>query len=226
MGRRQRVGIPPLRCTARSKRSQEGCRRWSVPGATCCPSHGGASPQAGRLATVRLSLAELAQTDPRPPRAVLADAILIVDLVQQDALAAVRTGAMTADDGQRLLEIARYSGSIVQLANNVGLSMTGDDGLVSIETATDIASDALAAVVGGLVGLIEVRTPEDVVFAERVEEWARSALRCRLRGTQPPAFPVREVVVSTELVFAGRDPQPGQPQPDVVDVELGGVWWG
>jgi hypothetical protein len=53
------------RCTARSSRTGEPCRRFPVRGATVCPSHGGRAPQVQRAAelrlaeaTVRASLAE------------------------------------------------------------------------------------------------------------------------------------------------------------------------
>jgi len=68
MGRRQRVGIAPIHCSARCKpRGGERSRMRAVPGTTVCRQHGGESPQALARAQVRLTLAELASTDPRQP---------------------------------------------------------------------------------------------------------------------------------------------------------------
>ena len=47
----------------------------AVPGTTVCRQHGGESPQALARAQVRLTLAELASTDPRPMAEVLRDAV-------------------------------------------------------------------------------------------------------------------------------------------------------
>ena len=41
-------------CTAKSKRSQERCRRSAVPGATVCKMHGGAIPAVKAKANLRL----------------------------------------------------------------------------------------------------------------------------------------------------------------------------
>jgi hypothetical protein len=46
------------RCTAKSKRSGQQCRRWAALGATVCVVHGGGSPQARRAAKARLAEAE------------------------------------------------------------------------------------------------------------------------------------------------------------------------
>lgn len=43
------------RCTARSRRSGELCRRWAIRGGTVCIMHGGKAPQVQRKAAERLA---------------------------------------------------------------------------------------------------------------------------------------------------------------------------
>lgn len=50
----------PQRCTARSKRSGEQCKRWATPGAAVCRMHGGKAPQVEAAARRRLQAAEAA----------------------------------------------------------------------------------------------------------------------------------------------------------------------
>jgi hypothetical protein len=56
--RRPRAGRPePVRCTARSSRTGEDCKRWATHGAVVCRSHGAAAPQVQRAARRRLEQA-------------------------------------------------------------------------------------------------------------------------------------------------------------------------
>jgi hypothetical protein len=59
MGRRQRLGVPPIHCSARSKRTHEQCRDWATPGTLVCRLHGGESPGALARARVRLTFGEV-----------------------------------------------------------------------------------------------------------------------------------------------------------------------
>lgn len=43
-----------VRCRAHSSRTGQQCKRWSIRGGYCCPSHGGRSPQVRRAAERRL----------------------------------------------------------------------------------------------------------------------------------------------------------------------------
>jgi len=125
MGRRQRVGISPIHCSARCKpRGGERCRMRAVPGTTVCRQHGGESPQALARAQVRLTLAELASTDPRPMAEVLRDAVALADVAQRDCWSALRAGELTPAVADRLLETARYSAALVKVAVGSGLPCT------------------------------------------------------------------------------------------------------
>jgi hypothetical protein len=218
MGRRQRLGIPPIHCSARAKHSGERCKNWARPGTLVCRYHGGESPQALARAQVRLTLGELAQADPRPMAEVLRDAVALADVAQRDVWSALRNGEVDASVADRLLEVARYSAALVQVAVNAGLPLHEDDTRVPVETFSDVAAAALADVADTLTGLVEVRSPDDVAYRERVSTWSRDALRARLRSEPLPPFPVRAAVAEPEIVYAGRDDR--QPEADVVDVEF------
>jgi hypothetical protein len=96
----------------------------AVPGTTVCRQHGGESPQALARAQVRLTLAELASTDPRPMAEVLRDAVALADVAQRDCWSALRAGELTPAVADRLLETARYSAALVKVAVGSGLPCT------------------------------------------------------------------------------------------------------
>lgn len=50
-----------VRCRAH-RRDGSPCKRWSIRGGFCCPSHGGSAPQVRRAARWRLTEAALART--------------------------------------------------------------------------------------------------------------------------------------------------------------------
>lgn len=50
--------VPARRCTATSKRTGQPCRRWAVPGAAVCTTHGGKAPQVVAAAQRRIMAAE------------------------------------------------------------------------------------------------------------------------------------------------------------------------
>ena len=146
----------------------------AVPGTTVCRQHGGESPQALARAQVRLTLAELAITDPRPMAEVLRDAVALADVAQRDCWSALRAGELTPAVADRLLETARYSAALVKVAVDSGLPLHDDDDRVPLEGFSDVAADALASIVDQLTGVIEVRSADDVDTA-----WRSTGLRVR-----------------------------------------------
>jgi len=44
----------PRRCTAKSSRSQQRCKKWAIEHGTVCRTHGGAAPQVRKAALDRL----------------------------------------------------------------------------------------------------------------------------------------------------------------------------
>lgn len=175
-------------------------------GTLVCRLHGGLSPQALACGQVRLSLSEIAQANPRPLAEVLRDAVALADVAQRDCWSALRAGELDASVADRLLEVARYSAALVQVAVNAGLPLHDDDARVPVEAFSDVAAAALASVADTLVGLVEVRSPEDIACREQVSEWARDALRARLRSELPPPLPVRTTIAEPETPGQHRGP--------------------
>jgi hypothetical protein len=153
-----------------------------------------------------LSLSEIAQANPRPLAEVLRDAVALADVAQRDCWSALRAGELDASVADRLLEVARYSAALVQVAVNAGLPLHDDDARVPVEAFSDVAAAALASVADTLVGLVEVRSPEDIACREQVSEWARDALRARLRSELPPPLPVRTTIAEPETPGQHRGP--------------------
>src|SRR4029450_1479366 len=89
---------------------------------------------------VRLSLSEIAQANPRPLAEVLRDAVALADVAQRHCCSALRPGELDASVADRLLEVARYSAALVQVAVNAGLPLHDDDARVPVEAFSDVGA--------------------------------------------------------------------------------------
>lgn len=95
--RRFHKQIPSKRCSAKSSRTGEPCRHWSMVGADVCQSHGGRAPQVRRAAEARITLAEaLANGSPRRHAwEVLDDALHAADALFRQVLDEIRIDGTT-----------------------------------------------------------------------------------------------------------------------------------
>ena len=94
------------RCTAKSKQSQERCKRAATPGTNVCANHGSRAPQVKRKAALRLleladpaiaTLArEMVQADSSADRQKAANSIL-------DRVGVVRGFSITSEDAKHSL---------------------------------------------------------------------------------------------------------------------------
>ncbi|MEV7268334.1 hypothetical protein AB0N38_32735 [Micromonospora aurantiaca] len=106
---------PPVKCSAKAKRTGEKCERWAVPGRLQCKLHGGlGGPHAGRLAAedqagATLTLAQMMANNPgRPVWEVILDSIRTVDVLAQAARDDVAAGKVTTAEGiERVAGLAR-----------------------------------------------------------------------------------------------------------------------
>jgi hypothetical protein len=97
------------RCTATARTSGVRCKRWPVPGARVCRSHGGAAPQVRRMAAERVDFERLiAVASARSPHDVMAYAVVVADAL---LAAAVQSGglAVMAEAAERAARVARMA---------------------------------------------------------------------------------------------------------------------
>lgn len=185
-----RGGVPPIRCSAHSKRTGELCRRYAKPGTTTCASHWGASPQAVAKAEVRMTLAQLLGQDPRTPWEVVLDATHTADVLMRDTKAKLLVGEnVTVEQVDRLLELTTYAHKLASVAIQTGAAERvaatyernlREEGQV-LATALETVLDGVERYLTGL-GLDAGR-----VIALRA--WAVEAAATRLEGGDVPALP-------------------------------------
>ena len=185
MGKRPH-GVPPIRCSARN-RQRERCGQWAVPGTIVCRHHGGYSPQAVRLASVRLTLGELARTDPRSLREVLADAVHLADLAQRDYLGAVQHGEADTATVGRMLESARYAATLAKIALDSGampLDAAPAPGLVRTDDAlAAVVPAVMATMADALAEAVGQSSAEDVQWRQAILDWLGPAMGARVTAT-------------------------------------------
>jgi len=113
----RRLVIPKVRCGAHSKRTQERCRKWAVPGTTVCHKHGGNAEQVVRKAMERQTLATLMQQDARHPWEVVLDATHVADSLMREAKLALDSGQpLTPDQLARLVESTKLAHHMARTA--------------------------------------------------------------------------------------------------------------
>ena len=180
-GRRSH-GIPPSMCRATS-RSGAPCGRFACVGSTVCASHGGMSPQAQRAASVRVTLGQLLEHDPRTPAEVLLAALQIVDAAMRDDEARVRVdGDTSADSITRLLDSAKSAHHLARTTIDAG---------VSVQMARHFQQEA-AYIARGLdagFSAILAEVPVDPRRRAVLHRWALDCASAACTGKPPPERP-------------------------------------
>lgn len=218
---RHRMGIPPIRCSARSKRSQQRCKRWARPGAVVCTMHGGNIGAVARKADYQLSIAELAALDGRPLRAILTDAARLADVAMLSYEQSVLHGETDADTISRLMESVKYAAGVTKLALDSGLPLDPppDAGMTSADVAYQAVAVATMAMAGDLVAaLLPLQSSADVRYRDSLLVWARDRMRAATSGEPLPDMPTAPI--EPETVFGGRDQSSPQWRTGVVDAEI------
>lgn len=123
---RQRVArqLPPVKCSARSSRSGQPCKRWAVIGGSVCPAHGGMAPQTRAKASARVALAEaLADGERRPLWEILLDSIHVSDVLARREIADLRLAPeVTAEHVERLVAAIERSARLSRSGIDAGLA--------------------------------------------------------------------------------------------------------
>lgn len=115
--------IPPLRCTATSKRSGVNCRRYAMVGTNVCARHGGIAPQVRAKAEERVTLAERLKTAPmRQTWEVLADTAHIADVLLQDARVSIEQGTFTPASLETLVSALERAHRLSTSNHHAGLA--------------------------------------------------------------------------------------------------------
>jgi hypothetical protein len=120
-GMARQAGIPPMQCTAHTRRGTL-CLNFARPGSTVCRHHGGNAPQVRRKADQRMTLAQLLQNDPRPLPEVLLDATHTADAVFRDLRLRLLEGEeITVEQLDRLVERARLAHHLARTTVETGV---------------------------------------------------------------------------------------------------------
>ena len=69
----------PRKCTARSSRTKQPCKRWAMRSQSVCRSHGGGSPQAKAKAAAALEVAEARLRGLASPAVATLERLLVAD---------------------------------------------------------------------------------------------------------------------------------------------------
>lgn len=115
--------FPPVRCTARSKRTQLQCRRFCAPGARVCYFHGGAIPKVKARAAERVLIADALRTgEVRSPHEVLASALVHMDRIKEALVEQVSFGDPSQPvDFERLVDAIDRAAKLAKVAIDVGI---------------------------------------------------------------------------------------------------------
>jgi hypothetical protein len=174
--------------------------------------HGGSAGQVARAADFRLAIGELAATDPRPMRQILADAVRLGDVAMRDYEQALLHGETDAETIARLLEAARYSAGLVKLALDSGLPLDDPDGgqVVPVAAAIEQAGVAVRGAVMGMASALvsalwPLKTPADVAYQDALLRWVQDAMRAQFAGESLPDLPE-----SPAPFVDAREAQPGR----------------
>lgn len=121
----RRVGLPSVRCVARS-RSGEQCRNWAKVGSTTtCRMHGAMAPNVVRKRDERMTFAQLLQSDPRPVGEVLLDALHNADVAMQDMRVRLTEGGepVTVDQLDRFINLSRLTHHLAKTTVDAGVEV-------------------------------------------------------------------------------------------------------
>ena len=136
------------RCGAprRAKRTGKRCKKWAVVGTTVCHIHGATGARSA-MPSVRLTMAQLFDRDPRHPWEVVLDMTHKLDVITQEFQAEVLAGEnVTVDQLDRLIELARTTHHLATTAistkahENVAMAFTRHLDMQGQLVATAIAA--------------------------------------------------------------------------------------
>jgi hypothetical protein len=120
-GATRQAGIPPMQCTAKTRRGTQ-CMNFCAVGRLTCRLHGGNAGQVVRKADERVTLAQLLQSDPRPVAVVLMEAVHNVDAVARDMRAGIEEGEpVTLDQLDRFLSVNRVTAHLAKTVVETGV---------------------------------------------------------------------------------------------------------
>ncbi|WP_409074611.1 hypothetical protein [Micromonospora chalcea] len=176
---------PPVKCSAKAKRTGQRCERWAIPGRLQCKLHGGlGGPHGGRLAAEEqagavLTLAQMMANSPRRPIwEVILDAIDTVDVLAANAKAEVAAGRITKPE-----EIERVA-ALGRLAHAMGASAVATKAVdMANQTAErwgDVVSECLYVLLTDWLG---------VPVGRNVSEAITATLRLDLNDPRPAPRP-------------------------------------
>lgn len=166
---RREPAIPPIKCTARSRRTKATCRKWAIPGTVVCKLHGGGAPQVREKAAVRSTLAELIQRDPRHPWQVVLDATHIGDSLMKECEEPLRRGqSLTAEQVDRLVESTRLAHHLAKTA----LDTRAHEMLAErTERDTKLEGEIVGEVVGRSLDALARSASLPVQYVEPIRRW-------------------------------------------------------
>ena len=149
----RQVGLPPVKCTAKAKRTGNPCLNWCRPGSLVCWQHGGAAPQVQRKADERMTLRQLMfEQPPRPLIEVILDNVHTADAITREMKLRLAEGeAVTPQDLDRLLDLTRLSQHLAKTALDSGVEIAlVNQARASVGELGTILSEVLLAVLHSL----------------------------------------------------------------------------
>lgn len=184
--------IPPVKCSAHSKRSKAQCGNWAIPGLPVCRFHGGGAHR--NTAVRRLTLATLLESDRRPVWEVLLDATHVGDSLMRDARRQLADGeAPTAHHVENLVDAAKLAHHMSKTAIDTGAHTKAVDLLQrNVELEGRMVAEVLGRVLDALLaGLAGPALPLD--RAQQLREWAFGAALAALTALDDPTRPTVSV---------------------------------
>jgi hypothetical protein len=193
-------GLPPMKCTATSRRTGEQCEQWAAVGGTTCYHHGSAATRAMKNAEVRVTLAQLMKDDPRPVGTVLLDALHSADALLQDARTKVTVGGdVTANDMSRFIEALERAAKLAKTVIDAGVAVKMVEARErDLDAEGQIVVDALLAVLDPLIDRLEVAPVSRAAW----RTWALQTVVAKLHGVPGPAQPIQQAIESGDVFDA------------------------
>jgi hypothetical protein len=175
--------IPPVRCSARSKRTKRQCGNWATPGLPVCRFHGAGAHH--DVAVQRRTLATLLASDPRPVWTVLLDAVHTADALARDArLQVVADDEPTARQVESVVDSAKLAAHFSKIALDTGAATKIAEAIQrNVDGNGRLVAEVLGRVLDAL--LDGLALPSD--RAHELRTWAFTTTRDLLSTLDPEA---------------------------------------